>query len=109
MMVRFLVQTRDAESTWETVQVEELIGGGDHQFALSDATGVRLHYWSHLLPDKSLWTEAVVSMSEGRNENCAAHCESNRPKVLWKGRSENRHWQVIIVYELLKPCDGELI
>ncbi|GAA4452070.1 hypothetical protein [Novipirellula rosea] len=109
VIVRFVLQQRNANSAWKTIQRDEWIGSQDHQFHLSNISDIEVQTWSHLLPDNSLWMEISVSSPDDVAERRTRHCIANQPGIVWQQDRGDQHWQLVVVHELLKPCDGELI
>ncbi|GAA5507282.1 hypothetical protein [Novipirellula caenicola] len=109
VIVRFVLQQRNTNTAWKTVQSEEWIGSQDHQFHLSNISDIEVQTWSHLLPDDSLWIELTVSSPDDVAEQRTRHCIANQPGIVWQRNRGDQQWQLVVVHELLKPCDGELI
>ncbi|TWT92793.1 hypothetical protein [Stieleria varia] len=110
LIIRFVLQHRNDDLAWQTVQTHEVIGSNDQQFSFSHADGLSLRYWSHLLPDDTLWTEVAVSpTSQSTAETASLHCRPNQPKLAWTRTINGQAWRLLIVHELLGTCDGEVI
>jgi hypothetical protein len=104
LLMRFVLQQRVGNGNWSTVTQEEVIGPQDNQFGLLDDSRHEVGYWSHLLPDHSLWMESTITQPGGGIVRCTGQYQLNHPAEVWTQSSEGRQRRMLVVYELLNPC-----
>lgn len=108
IILRFVLQERVNGDNWTTLHSEDIIGSNDQQFTLPKHSGIVVNYWSHLLPDRSLWVEVTVTDSTSStqpSQPSEQHCLSNDPKVVWTEKRDNKSLQLVLAFEQLKPCE----
>ncbi|MEZ6088717.1 MAG: hypothetical protein R3C05_11970 [Pirellulaceae bacterium] len=104
VVLRFVLQQRNEDGNWTTVQSEEVIGGKDHQFKISESKGMTVQYWSHLLPDDSLWaeidvsTDATESKVSATSQSRELRCVANQPAVVWNQDLAGRDTRLLVIY-----------
>ncbi|MCA9080516.1 MAG: hypothetical protein KDA58_08150, partial [Planctomycetaceae bacterium] len=101
-----LEQTAAAE--WELKQADEFIAGVDQVLELPSFTEAPAQLWTHLLPDDSLWVELSLPLQAGGQVARCTPCRLNEPHELWTGMQHGRAQRLLLVFELLSPCAGEL-
>lgn len=104
LIMRFVLQQRVGNGEWSTVRQEEVIGPQDNQFGLLDDAQHEVSYWSHLLPDQSLWMESTITQPGGGIMRHSGQYLLNHPAEVWAQSSEGRQRRMLVVYELLNPC-----
>lgn len=108
LVLRFVLQDRLA-GVWTTVDQEEVMGPADDQFRFASPARLEIECWSHLLPDQSLWLESVVSPFGGKGVRMAGQFQINLPQELWSVSRGPLQRRVLVVYQMLNPCSGEVI
>jgi hypothetical protein len=84
-----------------------MVGSHDHQFQFPETEGMVVSYWSHLLPDHSLWAEIQLTTPDE-----AVHplrLVSNHPVLIWSGSYVGRERRLLVVYRRLEPCQQGII
>lgn len=105
VILRFVLQERASDNSWQTLHTEDVIGGNDQQFTLPQHSGLVVKYWSHLLPDQSLWAEVAVSTAARGTEQSEQHCLSNDPKVVWSEIQNRKSLRLVLAFQRLKRCE----
>lgn len=109
LIMRFVLQQRVGNGEWSTVTQEDVIGPGDTQFGLHDDAQLQGDYWSHLLPDQSLWMEWTITQPGGGTVHRSGQYQLNRPAEVWVQTSAGRQSRMLMVYQLLNPCTHGVI
>ena len=109
LIMRFVLQQRFGNGEWSTVAQEDVIGPKDNQFGLLGDAQHEVDYWSHLLPDRTLWLELTITQPGGGNVRRSGQCQRNHPAEVWAQSSEGRQRRMLVVYELLNPCTRGVI
>lgn len=109
LILRFAWQQREGGGIWTTVKQEDVIGPVDHQFDVRVDSRMDVAYWSHLLPDHSLWLESTATPLSGAVVRSSGQYQLNHPAEVWSHSSGKHHFRMLVVYELLNPCGREVI
>ncbi len=104
LLMRFVLQQRVGNGDWSTVTQEDVIGPEDNQFGMRDDAQHGVGYWSHLLPDHSLWIESTITQPGGGIVQHSGRYQLNQPAEVWTQSSGGRQRRMLVVYELLNPC-----
>ena len=109
LVMRFVLQQRVGNGEWSTANQEEVIGQADHQFDLRADSHIVVGYWSHLLPDDSLWLETTITLSDGAVVSHSGQYQNNHPTEVWSQSFGAQQRRILVVYDLLNPCRREVI